>query len=80
MYRFMLHLKYSTKRLIQVAGTMAPKGPFRVVTVNASAENSKTLVDMVLNDVKDKYLIEHVGNCSCKYYLRTKINHSTKAF
>ncbi|KAF6814665.1 hypothetical protein CSOJ01_03888 [Colletotrichum sojae] len=42
---------------------MAPKGPYRLVTVNTAPERAKRLVGRMIEALKDQYTIEHVGNC-----------------
>ncbi|KAK8213672.1 hypothetical protein IWZ01DRAFT_212144 [Phyllosticta capitalensis] len=39
-----------------------PLGPYKLVTVNSAPERAKRLVGRVCNDVKERYLIVHVGN------------------
>jgi hypothetical protein len=41
---------------------LTPLGPFRLVTVNNTPERAKRLIGRVVEEVKDKYIIEHVGN------------------
>ncbi|KZL85524.1 hypothetical protein CI238_04629 [Colletotrichum incanum] len=42
---------------------MASKGPFKLVTVNTAPERAKRLVGRVVEELKDRYTIEHVANC-----------------
>ncbi|EFQ30881.1 hypothetical protein CGRA01v4_12951 [Colletotrichum graminicola] len=42
---------------------MAPKGPYKLVTVNTAPERAKRLVGRVVEELKDRYTIEHVANC-----------------
>lgn len=51
---------------------MAPKGPYRLCTVNTVPERAKRVVGRVIEAVKDEYKIIHVENaasttCSCPY-------------
>ncbi|KAB8067710.1 hypothetical protein BDV29DRAFT_84127 [Aspergillus leporis] len=41
----------------------APKGPFRLVTVNTAPERAKRLIGRVVEALKDRYTIIHEGNC-----------------
>ena len=41
----------------------APKGPFRLVTVNTAPERAKRLIGRVAESLKDRYTIIHVDNC-----------------
>lgn len=40
-----------------------PKGPFRLVTVNNVPERAKRLIGRMVEDLKDRYTIDYVGNC-----------------
>ncbi|TKW55996.1 hypothetical protein CTA1_11361 [Colletotrichum tanaceti] len=42
---------------------MAPKGPYKLVTVNTAPERAKRLVGRVVEELKDRYTIVHVANC-----------------
>lgn len=42
---------------------MAPKGPYKLVTVNTAPERAKRLIGRVVEDLKDQYTIQHVANC-----------------
>ncbi|KAK2008887.1 hypothetical protein LZ32DRAFT_608996 [Colletotrichum eremochloae] len=42
---------------------MASKGPYKLVTVNTAPERAKRLIGRVVEEVKDRYTIEHVANC-----------------
>ena len=46
---------------------MAPKGPFKLVTVNNAPERAKVLIGRVAEALKDEYQIEYVANCSSMY-------------
>ena len=41
----------------------APKGPFRLVTVNTAPERAKRLIGRVAENLKDRYTIILVDNC-----------------
>lgn len=41
-------------------------GPYKLVTVNTAPDRAKRLIGRVVEDVKDKYTIIHVGNAACK--------------
>jgi hypothetical protein len=41
----------------------APKGPYKLVTVNTAPERAKRLIGRVVENVKERYTIEHVQNC-----------------
>ncbi|OHW96864.1 hypothetical protein CSPAE12_04453 [Colletotrichum incanum] len=47
---------------------MASKGPFKLVTVNTAPERAKRLVGRVVEELKDRYTIEHVANCESELY------------
>lgn len=42
---------------------MAPKGPFKLVTVNNAPERAKVVIGRVVEALKDEYTIDHVANC-----------------
>ncbi|KAK1636405.1 hypothetical protein BDP81DRAFT_481774 [Colletotrichum phormii] len=42
---------------------MAPKGPFKLVTVNTAPERAKRLVGRMTEALKDQYTIDYVANC-----------------
>ncbi|KAI1863410.1 uncharacterized protein JN550_009521 [Neoarthrinium moseri] len=42
---------------------MAPKGPYRLVTVNTAPDRARRLVGRMVEGLKDQYTIEHVANC-----------------
>jgi hypothetical protein len=41
---------------------MAPKGPYRLCTVNTAPERAKRLIGRVVEDVKEEYTIIHAQN------------------
>jgi len=41
---------------------MAPKGPYRLCTVNTVPDRAKRLVGRLVEDVKETYTIDHVEN------------------
>lgn len=41
-----------------------PIGPFRLVTVNTAPERAKRLIGRLIEQLRDRYEIEHVANCS----------------
>ncbi|PMD65445.1 uncharacterized protein K444DRAFT_640349 [Hyaloscypha bicolor E] len=41
---------------------MAPKGPYKLCTVNTVPERAKRVVGRLIEDVKDTYTITHVEN------------------
>ncbi|KAK1765890.1 hypothetical protein QBC33DRAFT_542812 [Phialemonium atrogriseum] len=43
-----------------------PTGPYRLLTVNNAPARAKVLIGRVVNDLQDRYIIEHVGNCTSK--------------
>lgn len=45
---------------------MAPKGPFKLVTVNTAPQRAKILIGRVVEALKDDYAIEYVANCASK--------------
>ncbi|KAJ9134263.1 hypothetical protein NKR23_g10175 [Pleurostoma richardsiae] len=42
----------------------ASSGPYKLLTVNNAPARAKLLIGRVTNDLKDRYIIEHVGNCT----------------
>jgi hypothetical protein len=44
----------------------APKGPFRLVTVNTAPERAKRLIGRLVDALKDRYTIIHVDNCESR--------------
>ncbi|KAI3546400.1 hypothetical protein CABS01_07752 [Colletotrichum abscissum] len=42
---------------------MAPKGPFKLVTVNTAPERAKRLIGRMTEALKDQYTIDYVANC-----------------
>ena len=44
----------------------APRGPYKLVTVNTAPERAKRLVGRVAEDLKDRYEIQHIHNCESK--------------
>lgn len=46
--------------------TMAPQGPYKLVTVNTAPERAKRLVGRVVEDIKDQYTVIHAANVECK--------------
>lgn len=42
---------------------MAPKGPFRLVTVNTAPERAKKLIGRMVEALKEEYTIDYVANC-----------------
>jgi hypothetical protein len=42
---------------------MAPKGPFRLVTVNTAPERAKKLIGRMVEALKEDYTIDYVANC-----------------
>lgn len=45
---------------------MAPKGPFRLVTVNTAPERAKKLIGRMVEALKDQYTIDYVANCESR--------------
>ncbi|KAE8341223.1 hypothetical protein BDV24DRAFT_132568 [Aspergillus arachidicola] len=41
----------------------APKGPFRLVTVNTAPERAKRLIGRMVEELKDRYTIIYEANC-----------------
>ncbi|EME77293.1 uncharacterized protein MYCFIDRAFT_60119 [Pseudocercospora fijiensis CIRAD86] len=41
----------------------APRGPYRLVTVNTAPDRAKRLIGRLVDALKDKYEIKHVANC-----------------
>ncbi|KAJ5644011.1 uncharacterized protein N7484_006518 [Penicillium longicatenatum] len=51
----------------------APKGPFRLVTVNTAPERAKRLIGRVADILKDRYEIIHVDNCDSIDQVEAKV-------
>lgn len=58
---FPLNIDRYRKALSPIA--MAPKGPFRLVTVNTAPERAKVLIGRMIDALKNDYDITHVDNC-----------------
>lgn len=46
-----------------------PLGPFKLVTVNTAPERAKELVGIVVNDLKERFVILHEANCSSMFVI-----------
>ncbi|KXS96247.1 hypothetical protein AC578_5480 [Pseudocercospora eumusae] len=46
-----------------MASAEAPRGPYKLVTVNTAPDRAKRLIGRVVTALKDRYEIKHVGNC-----------------
>jgi hypothetical protein len=44
-----------------------PKGPYRLVTVNTAPERAKKLIGRVVENLKERYTIQHIANCESTY-------------
>ncbi|KAG9233187.1 hypothetical protein BJ875DRAFT_53339 [Amylocarpus encephaloides] len=42
---------------------MAPKGPYKLCTVNKAPTRAKVLIGRLIDDLKDEYTIEYAANC-----------------
>lgn len=42
----------------------SPLGPYKLVSVNKAPDRAKRLIGILVEDVKDKYTIIHVGNAA----------------
>ncbi|KND92064.1 hypothetical protein TOPH_03401 [Tolypocladium ophioglossoides CBS 100239] len=49
-------------------GDTSPKGPYQLVTLYHTPEPAKQLISRVVEDLKDFYQIEYVGNCTSLFY------------
>jgi hypothetical protein len=47
----------------------ASSGPYKLLTVNNAPARAKLLIGRVTNDLKDRYIIEHVGYLSCRSFV-----------
>lgn len=45
----------------------APKGPFRLVTVNTAPERAKLLIGRMVEALKDRYTIIYEANCESEW-------------
>lgn len=43
-----------------------PKGPYRLLTVNTAPERATKLVGRFIENVRDRYVIDHAQNCESK--------------
>ncbi|KAL6860751.1 hypothetical protein ACO1O0_004785 [Amphichorda felina] len=50
-----------------------PRGPFRLVTVNNVPERAKRLIGRMVEELKDRYTIDYVGNCTSKEEVEPKV-------
>ena len=46
---------------------MAPKGPFKLCTVNTVPARAKILIGRLIEDVKEEWTIEYVANAERKF-------------
>jgi hypothetical protein len=46
---------------------MAPKGPYKLCTVNTAPERAKRLIGRVVVDVKEEYLIDYLENVESSF-------------
>lgn len=46
---------------------MAPKGPYKLCTVNTAPDRAKRLIGRVVQDVKEEYTIDYVENCESMF-------------
>ncbi|GKZ18585.1 hypothetical protein AbraIFM66951_003466 [Aspergillus brasiliensis] len=51
----------------------APKGPFKLVTVNTAPERAKRLIGRVADALSDRYTIIHIDNCEKIEEVETKV-------
>jgi hypothetical protein len=48
---------------------MAPKGPYKLCTVNKVPERAKLIVGRFIESVKDTYIIDHADNAASMFAL-----------
>lgn len=48
---------------------MAPKGPYKLCTVNTAPDRAKRLIGRVVEDVKEEYIIDYAENCESMFVL-----------
>jgi hypothetical protein len=48
---------------------MAPKGPYKLCTVNKVPERAKLIVGRFIESVKDNYIIDHAENATSMFAL-----------
>ncbi|KAK8100129.1 uncharacterized protein PG998_008481 [Apiospora kogelbergensis] len=53
---------------------MAPKGPYKLVTVNTAPERAQVLIGRVAEALKDRYMIDYVANCTSQDQVAEKVN------
>ena len=52
--------------------TSQSSSPYRLVSLNTSPERAKKVIGGVIENVKEKYSIVHVGNAECKSKISTR--------
>lgn len=52
---------------------MAPKGPYRLCTVNKVPARAKILIGRVVEDVKEEYTIDYVANAESESFLVVRV-------
>jgi hypothetical protein len=45
-----------------MSSSPSPLGPYKLVSVNKAPERAKRLIGVLIEDMKDKYTLVHVGN------------------
>jgi len=52
---------------------MAPKGPYKLCTVNTAPDRAKRLIGRIAADVKEDYTIDYVENCESMSVLAIRV-------
>jgi hypothetical protein len=50
---------------------MAPKGPYKLCTVNTAPERAKRLIGRLVEDVKEEYTILYLANAESEFVLES---------
>ncbi|KAK9357175.1 hypothetical protein V1504DRAFT_108045 [Lipomyces starkeyi] len=58
----MIYISFTKQETKKSRSTMAPKGPYKLCTVNTAPERAKRLAGRVVEDVKEEYTILYVEN------------------
>lgn len=57
----------SSTRTMATKDQEHPLGPFKLVTVNTAPERAKRIVGRLCEEMKDRYIIDHVANSESEY-------------
>ena len=57
-----------SKSTLQIRNMASQRAPLNLVSVNTSPDRAKNVINQVIDRVKDKYTIVHVGNSESELY------------